>query len=107
MALVSFFILWLAMKMNPLTASIDSIVGAALVFNVVMCWHKWNKTKDKFYLYFAIGVTFILVSDLSIAVSSFIKNPMMLSNSILLINWPFYVSGNIFIVCNYLLSKTN
>ena len=104
-ALVSFLILWLAVKMNPLTAPIDSIVGAALIFNVVMCWYKWNKTKDKFYLYFAIGVTFILVSDLSIAVSSFIKNPMVLSNSILLINWPFYVSGNIFIVCNYLLSK--
>lgn len=106
-ALVSFLILWLAVKMNPLTASIDSIVGAALIFNVVMCWYKWNKTKDKFYLYFAIGVTFILVSDLSIAVSSFIKNSMVLTNSVLLINWPFYVSGNIFIVCNYLLFKTN
>ncbi len=102
---IIFLVLWLALKMNPLMSLIDSCLGATLIFNCVMCWYKYSKTKDQFYLYFAIGVTLILISDLSIAVASKVLNPMVINHIISMINWPFYVSGNVCIVCNYVLNS--
>ena len=91
--------------MNPLMAIIDSILGSILLFNVIRCWYMYNKTKDRFYLLFALATTFIMVSDLLIALGTFIKNPMELNNAIFLLNWPFYVSGNILFVSNYMLYR--
>lgn len=100
-----FIFLWLVIKMNPLMAIIDSILGSILLFNVIRCWYMYKKTKDRFYLLFALATTFIMVSDLLIALGTFIKNPMELNNAIFLLNWPFYVSGNILFVSNYMLYK--
>ena len=100
-----FIFVWLVLKMDPLTAIVDSILGFALLFNVVRCWYMYIKTKDRFYLFFSLATTFILVSDLSIALGSFVKNPMALNNTINMINWPFYVSGNILFVCNYMIYR--
>ncbi|MCR4561798.1 MAG: hypothetical protein K5694_01125 [Bacilli bacterium] len=103
--LVAFFILHFALKMELVLALIDSILGATLVLNCGACYYKYAKTKDKFYLIFAIGVTLILLGDLTIVGTAKIKNPMALNNFISMLNWPLYVGGNVTIVSHYLYRK--
>lgn len=100
-----FFALYYGLKMDALMAALDAILGSALIFNLVMCWIKFGKTKEKRYLWFAIGLSCIFVSDLSIVFYAKIANPMALSQAIGMINWPFYVVGNVFIVLNYMCEK--
>ena len=104
---IIFLILWLALSRDLIISLIDSLLGATLIFNMIMCYIKYAKTKEKFYLNFAIGTSFIFLSDLSIAIASLTQKNMVLANTIFMFNWPCYIVGNIFIVCNYMLCKSD
>ena len=104
---IAFLLLWLVLKKEPILSLIDSFLGAALLTNVVFCWINYAKTKKRLFLLFALGVTAIFVSDLSIALSSSLKQPMFLNHIFGMMNWPFYVPGNVCIVLGYLLEKEN
>lgn len=103
--LVAFLVLYLAAKMDPLMACIDSLLGATLIYNCVCCWIRYGKGKERFFLIFAIAVTLILVSDLTVAITGKMRHPMWLNNVIGLFNWPLYASGNVLFVTHYLRLK--
>ncbi|MCR5491062.1 MAG: hypothetical protein K6F32_02905 [Bacilli bacterium] len=101
----AFFVLHFALKMEFVLALLDSLLGAALAYNCACCYINYVKTKDRFYLRFAIAITFIFFGDLSIVLTSKVRNPMALNNAFTLANWPLYVSGNIGIVTHYMMLK--
>ena len=103
--LVAFLILWLGLNRDLIISLIDSLLGATLIFNMVMCFYKFFKTKDSLYLYFSIALVLIIISDLSIALGTAILKPMTVNHVICLFNWPCYICGNILIVSNYIVHK--
>ena len=87
-------IILLLMKKYSIQMNIDIVIGVLLVLNCVMMWIKYIKTKDKGFLYLAIGVSIILISDSTIAVRGIASGSLVFGNIVSLITWPTYIVGN-------------
>ncbi len=96
----AFLVLHFAAKMDLLMALLDSFLSALLV-NCVALFLRYAKTGEREWLVFAIGVTLVLISDLTIVGMAKIASPLALHNAIAMANWPFYVAGNVTLVCHY------
>ncbi|MCR5079577.1 MAG: hypothetical protein K6B65_06665 [Bacilli bacterium] len=106
LGVIAFLIMHFVVKMELMTALIDSLLGATLLTNCVYCYLNYVRKKERFYLILGIATTLILISDASIVGSAFIHNPLALHNAVAMVNWPFYVSGNVIYVCFYIKEKT-
>ena len=94
-------ILAIVKKLSPMIG-VDIALGVILVSNLVATWIKYGKSKDKNIRLFAIALTIIVISDLTIALRAVVSNPLALNYAISLITWPTYIAGNILLVIAFL-----
>ena len=79
---------------------IASLCAGLLVSNLILTIFKYVATKNKYYLYFLIGIAFALISDVSLGLRSVVSNNV-LNNIVSFIVWPTYVISLIMLIFGY------
>ncbi len=76
------------------------LCASLLLSNLILTILKLINTKDKFYIYILLGVSFALISDLSIGLRTAISNNN-LNNVVSMIVWPTYVISLVAFIFGY------